>query len=235
MTKIALVEDDPAFRAELSRLLERYSAETGEKLDISVFTDGDEIAIGYKAQFDIILLDIQMRFMDGMMAAREIRDKDEEVIIIFVTNSTQYAISGYEVNALDYVLKPVNYYALSKTLDRALSKVRMREKQYIFISNQHGTKKIEESRILYVEVDGHHLIYHTLDGDYGAVGSMTGVEETLNSELFFRCDKCFLVNVEHIDAVAGTDVIVKGTPIPLSRRKKKPIMDALNAYLTKRT
>ncbi|MBQ4381114.1 MAG: response regulator transcription factor [Oscillospiraceae bacterium] len=235
MIKIALVEDDSAFRTEISQYLERYSAEKGEKLEVSVFTDGDEIAIGYKAKYDIILLDIQMRFMDGLTAAREIRRRDEEVIIIFVTNSPQYAISGYEVNALDYILKPVNYYALSKTLDRAFSRIKRQEKKYIFISNQQGTKKIEEGRILYVEVNGHNLIYHTLEGDFGAVGSMTAVEESLDEESFFRCNKCFLVNLEHVDAVEGDDVIVKGTPVQLSRSKKKLIMDAMNAYLARRT
>ena len=81
---------------------------------------GDEIALGYKAVYDIILMDIEMKFMDGMMAAEEIRKVDTEVIIIFITNSPQYAIKGYAVDALDYVLKPVSYYAFSQRLGRAV-------------------------------------------------------------------------------------------------------------------
>ena len=80
------------------------------------FTDGDEIAGGYKSVYDIILMDVQMRFMDGMSAAEEIRKVDPEVVIIFITNMSQYAIRGYAVDALDYVLKPVSYFAWSESL-----------------------------------------------------------------------------------------------------------------------
>ncbi|MBR1843206.1 MAG: response regulator transcription factor [Oscillospiraceae bacterium] len=235
MIRIALVEDDAGYRRELKSLLERYGRESGEKFDIRTFSDGDEIAVGYKAEYDIILMDIQMRFMNGMDAAKEIREKDGEVIIIFVTNTAQYAISGYEVNALDYILKPVSYYAFSKTLERAIGSLRRREKRYIFITNQHGVKKVEESRILYIEVEGHSLVYHTLDGDFGATGTMKEVEEKVSQESFFRCNKCFLVNLENVDAVEGDDAVVGGERVALSRNKKKAFMEALSLYVMGRS
>ena len=102
------------------------------------FSDGDEIALGYKAVYDIILMDIEMKFMDGMMAAEEIRKVDTEVIIIFITNSPQYAIKGYAVDALDYVLKPVSYYAFSQRLGRAVERVARRARHFLQI-NAHGT------------------------------------------------------------------------------------------------
>lgn len=231
MVRIALVEDDAGYRRELAAVLDRYAAETGEKFEVKTFADGDEIAVGYRAEFDIILMDIQMRFMSGMDAAKEIRRRDEEVVIIFITNTAQYAISGYEVNALDYILKPVSYYAFSKTLERALSNIRRREKRYIFISNHSSVKKVEEGRILYVEVSGHDLVYHTKDGDFSSTGTMKEVEENLSGESFFRCNKCFLVNLEHVDAVEGDDAIVGGEPVQLSRNKKKAFMEALALYV----
>ena len=133
MIRIALVEDDASYRQELKAYLEQYARENGEEIDVKTFADGDEIAQDYRAEYDIIFMDILMRFMNGMQAAREIRKKDEEVIIIFVTNTAQYAISGYEVNALDYVLKPINYYAFSKTMERALAKVKRDEEKFIVI------------------------------------------------------------------------------------------------------
>lgn len=110
MIRLALVEDDELYRSQLREYIDKYSAVSGEKFTVTEFSDGDEIALGYKAVYDIILMDIEMKFMDGMMAAEEIRKVDTEVIIIFITNSPQYAIKGYAVDALDYVLKPVSYY-----------------------------------------------------------------------------------------------------------------------------
>lgn len=235
MIRIALVEDDAGYRGELTELLRRYSEESGERLEVKTFTDGDEIAVEYRAEYDIILMDIQMRFMNGLDAAKEIRRKDGEVIIIFVTNTAQYAISGYEVNALDYILKPVSYYAFSKTLERAIANLHRKEKRYVFISNQHGVKKVEESRILYVEVEGHSLVYHTRDGDFGTTGTMKEVVERLPADSFFRCNKCFLVNLENVDAVEGDDAVVGGERVQISRNKKKAFLEALSLYVMGRS
>ena len=94
MIRIALVEDDPACREQLRGYLDRYGKESGEKLSVTTFADGDEIALHYTADYDIILMDIEMKFMDGMTAAELIREKDDSVVIIFITNSPQYAIKG---------------------------------------------------------------------------------------------------------------------------------------------
>jgi DNA-binding LytR/AlgR family response regulator len=234
MIRIALVEDDASYRQELKAYLEQYARENGEEIDVKTFADGDEIAQDYRAEYDIIFMDILMRFMNGMQAPREIRKKDEEVIIIFVTNTAQYAISGYEVNALDYVLKPINYYAFSKTMERALAKVKRDEEKFIVISNKYSAYKVNENAIQYVEINGHSLIYHTRDGDFGAVGTMKEVEEELSGEHFFRCNKCFLVNLKYVDAIEGDDALVAGKPVQISRSRKKPFMEALNAYMSRR-
>lgn len=104
--------------------------EYGEQLSVTVFHDGDEISSGYKAQFDIILMDIEMKFVNGMSAAEEIRKVDSEVTIIFITNTPQYAVRGYEVGALDYILKPVPYFTFSQKLNRAVQKIKKRSKMY---------------------------------------------------------------------------------------------------------
>ena len=114
MIRVALVEDDAAYREQLTGYLRQYEREQGEKFHLSVFTDGDEIVEGYKAVYDIILMDIEMQFMDGITAAERIREYDSEVVIMFITNMPQYVMKGYLVDALDYVLKPISYYAFSQ-------------------------------------------------------------------------------------------------------------------------
>lgn len=133
MIRIAIVEDDASYRKQITEYLERYENENKEKIELSVFKDGDEIIENYKPAYDIILLDIQMQFVDGITAARQIRAVDPDVIIIFITTTPQYAIQGYEVDALDYVLKPVNYFALSQRLNRAVERMNKRRTVHLMI------------------------------------------------------------------------------------------------------
>ena len=145
MLHIAIVEDDPSYARQLQDYLGRYSRESGEPIEVAVYTDGDEIVEGYRAQFDLILLDVEMPFLDGMTAAEEIRRRDSEVVIIFITNMAQYAIKGYAVDALDYVLKPVSYFAFTQRLERAVARMKRRERKYLVIPVKGGSQKVDVS------------------------------------------------------------------------------------------
>ena len=133
MIKIAVVEDDERYVSKLLQYLETYQKEENEDFLIKVYRDGDDIAANYKAQYHIILMDIQMKFVDGMTAAKEIRKNDSDVIIIFITNISQYAIRGYEVGALDYIIKPVSYFVFHQKLKRAITRLQRTNQQYIVI------------------------------------------------------------------------------------------------------
>lgn len=231
MVRVALVEDEESSRKILTDYLERFSRETGEKIHISVFPDGAEIVDDYRANYDIILMDILMTYMDGMKAANAIRKVDKEVVIIFITNTPQYVMKGYTVDALDYVLKPVSYFAFSQRMQRALERMKRRTRKFISVVFQGGMRKLDVSQILYIEVVNHCLIYHLTDEDLEAKGSLSELEETLRPYHFFRCNKCYLVNLEHVDSVAENSVNVGGNQIQVSRAKKKALLDALNNYI----
>ncbi len=231
MIRIAVVEDDKEYAEKLQSYLEKYEKEKGEKIRTRYFQDGEDIAIDYKCNFDIILMDIELQFMDGMTAAEKIRELDDEVVIIFITNMPQYAMKGYMVDALDYVLKPLSYFAFSQKIDRALTRLERRKKKYIVISVKGGMKKLEVSGIRYVEVRDHDLIYHTAGGDYETKGSMREVEASLEGEGFSRCNKCYLVNLEHVDGIQGNDLLIGTDVIQVSRARKKELMNQLNNYM----
>ena len=152
MIRIALVEDDPAYAEQLLSYLKEYEKESKERISVQTFSDGEDIVTEYRADYDIILMDVEMKFMDGMSAAEEIRKMDTEVVIIFITNMPQYAIQGYRVDALDYVLKPVSYFAFTQRIDRALTRLKKREKKYLTIAVKGGMMKLDLSEICYVEV-----------------------------------------------------------------------------------
>lgn len=231
MIRIAVVEDDRGYRKTLEDYLKQYEKESGTKIRTSFFEDGEDIVEDYSGDYDIILMDIEMQFMDGMTAAEKIRKMDEEVVIIFITNMSGYATGGYKVEALDYVLKPLSYFAFSQRIARAVSRMEKRMKQYAMIPMKGGMRRMDISRICYVEVLDHDLIYHTLDGDLQTKGSLKDVEQSLSDRRFFRCSKGFLLNMEHVEGIQDNDAIVAGERIRISRTLKKSFLNSLNDYL----
>ena len=109
MLKIAVVEDQTEVRESLCQFIRQYAGEQGLQAEVEPFADGAVIAEGYQPGYDIIFLDVEMPRLGGFGAAERIRAVDPDVVLVFVTNMAQYAIKGYEVDALDYVLKPVSY------------------------------------------------------------------------------------------------------------------------------
>lgn len=231
MTRIALVEDDLVCRGQMEEYLARFARETGETFSVHAFDDGTDILKNYRAEYDIILMDIQMEHMDGMTAAEEIRKLDGEAVIIFITSLASYAIKGYAVSALDYIVKPVSYYVFSQSLRRAMEQLRRRTRTYLLVNYKNAAQKIDSADVCYIEVDGHNLVYHTVDGSITAPGAMRDVEARLEGSPFFRCNKGYLVNMAHVDGVVEDDAVVHGVRLQISRAKKRAFMDALNRYI----
>ena len=147
MIHIAIVEDDPQVREQLVGYVRRYERQFGRMFDLTTFSDGDEIVSDYRAVYDIILLDIEMQRMDGMTAAEAIRRVDKDVILIFITNMAQFAIRGYAVDALDYVLKPVPYFAFSQQLQKAVDRLRKRQTVFLTVPVEGGLRRIDVSAL----------------------------------------------------------------------------------------
>lgn len=232
MIQVAIVEDEVTQTKLLQTYLQRYSKESGEVIKVITFSDGDEIVESYKSQFDIILMDVEMRFMDGMTAAEEIRKIDQEVIIIFITNMVQYAIRGYSVDALDYVLKPISYFALTQRLDRAIDRMKKRMEQYITINMKNNIQKLAVSQIYRIESQGHTLTYHTKQGNYeSTTSSIKEMEEHLDGMHFFRCNKGCLVNLEHVKGIEERCAIVNGEKVAISRARKTEFLRELTDYV----
>jgi len=233
MIKIAIVEDDDFFASQLSEYLDRYSREQGADFKVRRFTDGYAVVENYRHDFDIILMDIEMGLMNGMEAAREIRKIDENVIIIFITNMAQYAIQGYAVSALDYVLKPVNYVAFSESLKKAISRLARRPDALIQIAQKGNTLRLRSSEIYWVESRGHRLTFHAESGDYDTtVYSLKNIEEKLRKHGFMRASSSSLVNLDKVSKVQGEAVIVGDQPVFVSRGRKKEFMAALVSRMT---
>jgi DNA-binding LytR/AlgR family response regulator len=231
MIQLAIVEDEDSYAQQLAEFVERYQSESGNYFKITRFRDGDEITNGYKGQFDIILMDIEMKLMDGMTAAEEIRKLDQEVVIMFITNMTNYAIRGYQVDALDYVLKPVSYFAFSQKLGRAIGRMNKRPARIISIDLPSGVKKLDIDNIFYIESEGHNLNFYTTGGDFTIRAKIKDFDEQLSDYNFFRSNKGYLVNLKYVDGVENGSCIIAGKQLLISRSRKNDFMSALTDYM----
>lgn len=231
MIKIAIVDDEKEVRQLLEGYIRDYAKISGEKFEISQFSDGLEVLSGYKPYFDIIFLDIQMAGMDGMAAAERIRAMDEDVLLVFITNMANYAIRGYAVNAMDFVIKPVSSFAFSQQLSKATRQLRKKKDQYLVIQQAGGIVKFDVTKILYIESLGHRLIIHSEKEDFTFNESLKRMEERLDAARFVRCNNCYLVNLSHVESVQQEIATVGGHKLKISRPRKNEFMSALADYI----
>lgn len=231
MISIAIVEDEETCTNQFKEYIERYQQETGKRFRVTCFRDGDEIIEKYTGEFDIVLMDIQMRFMDGMTAAEEIRKVDSEVIIMFITNMSNYAIRGYQVDAMDYVLKPVTYFSFSQKLERAIERAERKIGHPVTINTPECMVRVEASDIYFIESEGHNLVYKTKKGVFRERARMQDAEEKFTPLGFFRSNKGYLVNLEHVESVRAGCCVVHGESLLISRARKMDFMQALTQYI----
>lgn len=234
MLKLAVVEDEKNYADQLREFIRRYGAEKGMDISVAVYGDGDEIVNKYAGQFDIILMDIHMKLMDGMTAAEEIRKMDQSVIIIFITNLQQYAVRGYQVDALDYVVKPVEYFSFSQKLDRAVSRLKKNDVHYIPIYAEGGVYKVVTSRILFVESEKHNLHFYTTTGELVSRMKMGEAEKMLAGYGFYRCGKGYLINLDKVDSYSDGICFLGSYRVPVSRSRKKEFMNVLADHIGSR-
>lgn len=228
---IAIVEDNSQSSDTLNSYLERYSKENNREFNVYFFSDGDEITSDYEAKYDIIFLDIEMKRLDGMSAAQKIREFDQEVIIIFITNMAKYAISGYSVGALSFLLKPLPYFAFSQELTKCIERLKNRKQKSILIPSENGIFKISSQDILYIESYGHDLNIYTTSAMHTTRGTIKKVEEELTDFHFYRCNNGYLVNLAYVSGVKDDEAYVGKYRLKISRPRKKSFMEALTQYI----
>ena len=213
--------DQEFVKAKVVEILDDLNIE----YEIKVYNSGDDLLKGYDKYTDIILLDIQMDGLDGMETARKIREFDDNVEIIFITSFVEYALEGYEVNAYRYLLKPVKDENLRTSLINGLND-RNFVKRSIVIKEGDTRIKISLKDIMYIEVQGNDITVHTLKDTYRTKGTMSNFETEINSNMFVRCHKSYLVNLEYIKSIKRyTSILVNDEEVPLSRNKYKEIKD----------
>lgn len=232
MYHILIVEDEEAAADALRAALARYGEERGERFDVTWATS--PLAVDEQAgPFDLIFMDIDMPGMNGMEAAEELREHDHTTPLIFVTNLAAYAVHGYAVDALDFIVKPFTYGDFHLRMERAMRAMKRDEGRTITVRPREGVRIFRDRDLVFVDVREHTMMYHLADGDvFGVRGSLRAVETELGGEPFLKISSGCIINMAHVCGVRDAGVTLStGDVVWISRANKRRCLEAITAYL----
>ena len=231
MYRIAIVEDSEQDARRVMAALDRYAEKKQVALEYEWISSAARFLEEYQGQYGIVLFDIRMPGMDGMSAARELRTMDRAVVIVFLTSLAQYAVESYEVEAVDYILKPLTYAALELKMPRILARCNVDEPEIIIQSNG-ASVKLKANELQYVEIYDHHIQFLTTGGIIRAYGTLKEVESQL-PDGFFRINNQTLVNLHYVRHVDAQVANVAGRDFTISRNRRKEFLAALHGAITR--
>lgn len=228
MIRIAIVEDCEQDYKNLYGLLTRYGGEKSGQFDIKYFPDAVDFVSDYQCAFDVVFMDIMMPDLNGMDAVKKLRKMDEKVAIIFVTSMPQFAIEGYTVNALYYLLKPLSYADFALKMDNVLRYVaRELSNEFLFLEPSFEKRKVYTKDIKYIEVFAHDVVFHLFKEEIHVRGTLSEYEKKLNPARFCRINSCYIVNLDFVTAVRDMSVFIDDTELRMSYTRKKTLMKSL--------
>ncbi|MBO4389641.1 MAG: response regulator transcription factor [Lachnospiraceae bacterium] len=227
--RIAVCDDEQRFRDDIRN----HISALYKSLDVIVdsFSDGRELLTRFQTYpYQLVFLDIEMPAMDGITVAKKLREMDPNVYIVFLTGHVEYALEGYEVNALRYLTKPVQEEKLLEVL-RYVDKSFESKKQIRFRTDREEYL-VSLDELQYIEAQNQYILIHTTNGDYLVRSSMGEYEEVLKGYGFFRVHRGYLVSLGQIKKVGKAECVLNGgITIPVSRSSVKPLKEALYRYL----
>ena len=227
MRNIAIVEDNDNDASLLESHIAQISEAEKTTFNVVRFTSAVEFLKDFKPIYSIILLDVEMPGMNGVEASTEIRKLDKTCSIIFVTNLIQYAQKGYEVDAVAYLIKPVQYFDFALKFKKALDIYSLNENKDFTVKSTKGECRISTNKLMYVEVIRHRLYYHMVEETLEVAGTITKAEEELKSFGFLKCNQCYLINPRFISRIHGYDITVGNDTLLISRPRKKIFLEEL--------
>ena len=231
MISIAICDDSINMVNSLDESIKEYASNTNKEIRTFLFTDGIELLENFSSKFDIIFLDIKMPQMNGIEVAKKIREKDADVIIIFLTSLVQYALDGYKVNAANYLVKPITKKRLGSELERWIRKTEQNDEPYICFHNDNGNYKVLLKNVSYIETYNRNLLIHTGQQNIVCYWKMKDMENKVVPYGFARNHSSYIVNLFYVENIEKNDVkLSSGERLPISKTKKKEFMEKLAEY-----
>ena len=217
--RIAICDDEQNQIEYITLIVALWSAHEGHGCEIRTFASAEAFLFEYEEDkaYDILLLDVEMKNMNGIELAKRIRKDNNRAEIIFITSHSEFVGEGYEVDALHYLIKPISADKLMQVLAKAAEKLSV-DPPSVVISCDGETVKLYESDILYTESFLHYVIIHTKDKEYKIKENISVFENKLSDD-FYRIHRSYLVSLKYITRISRTSVNIGNTELPLSRGK----------------
>ncbi len=232
MFRIVLCDDSPAdlmvLRGHLEQLKEK------RPVDIISYTDGLDLLKDYKQKgfCDILVLDMRMETMGGIEVAKHIRQLDDEVPILIVTATVDYAVEGYKVGAFRYIVKPVESGDFLSAVEELLDRQQKKQASIFSFPSINGTTKLMTDHIYYLESDLRTIRVVAKEGTFTFTGTISSLEEQLRPDGFIRIHKSFLVNVSHIYNIFKDSVTMDNKEVlPMSKHKRREVNQEFLSYM----
>jgi len=227
--RIAICDDEERYRIELKTILNKLLINAD--LNIDTFDDGNILADAFAASpYDLVFLDIEMPALDGITLAKKIRSRSENVFIVFLTSHIEYALEGYEVNALRYLTKPVDIEKLKEVIRYVQEK--QGSSRQIIVKEDGEEILIDINDVIYMESMNQNVRIVTAGGEHVIRYNISDFEDQLKNDGFFRIHRGYLISLSKVKKLAGNDVILDGgETLPVSRSNVKPLKEALYTYV----
>ena len=219
MLSIAVCDDEIIECCNMEKRIKKIIEEMKIPCIIRQFRSGGELLQALES-FDIVFLDIMMPEMDGMKTAQLFRKKVSDKILIFVSSSREYVFEAYDVEAFQYLLKPVEDRKLKNVLQKAVLKTERRSQEFIIVSSQRQKKKLFLDDIYYFEIKGRIVDAHGPEGIFTYYEQMGELENKLQDKGFFRCHKSYLINLKYVEGYNRQEAILEnGERIVIAKRR----------------
>ena len=224
--KTLIIEDEKAALRNLKAVMQEVNTDFEIVGEVDSIFDGVEWFRTHPMP-ELVFMDIRMPGLNGMMAAHELREMDHTVVLVFLTSLAQYAVESYEVEATDYILKPITAAALDLKLPRILNRCMVESEEEVVIQSGGTTTRLRPNELHYVEIYDHHIQFVTASGIMRSYGTLKAVEDAL-PDVFFRVNNQTIVNLRFVTHVGSNDTTVAGHTFPISRGRRKEFLSALH-------
>ncbi len=223
MIRVAVCDDSPVFLSRTKAMIDCWENKPANIIT-EMFTDGDSLICAHSEKpFDIILLDIVMPLLNGIEAAREIRERDTKVKIVFLSSSSEFGVASYTVKASNYLLKPLSSDSFYKCLAELVSEIGDAS-GFITVKGMDATHRLSLADVEYVESQGKHIIFHMAGTKtVESTDALYAYEKTLIlDDGFYKCHRSYIVNIHHIDSYSHNEIVMRsGSILPISRSCQK--------------
>lgn len=235
---IAICDDEKPQRELLQKYVYEWAGKQNKKINIFLFESSEQFSFYWSEEktIDLILLDIQMGEHNGVELAKKIRETDEDMQIVFITAISEYIAEGYEVEALHYLVKPIDKERLFKCLDKASLKEKCIDSK-VLLETKEGMIRVACHDIWYLEAFGHQCMIYTKNDVYEVKESISKMEANseLKEDYFVKCHRSYLVNLKHVSKVEKEAVVMDdGRKVPISRNSYKKVAQSFISFYSRK-